>query len=453
MASNNVIPFSAANLAGHTAQAATQSQTPSHPCPRPGCVDTFASAADLYQHQYRKSHWTCSKCEINFYDGTSLQKHDAKWHVPEEELVCPGCKSTFRLPSGLMKHVEFEQCPTIKPAMVNEARKRRVDFVKGLGSMNPANEDNLFRYMDDKTVNADIRPWCQPDRAHHNFVEWEDDYDFELVREPETPKNEPDLYLGGVNKAPDLLTGDNLAALDRALEERDTESKACPWSSNEDKVRPTPKQLLSDLEHEYHDVPVDMTKRIDHRVIDPDKQGYNPAVFYQPFFERYKCPHLRCGKKFVRPERLTSHLKSPEHKAGMRISCPYCSRLFATMTDAIGHAQSTSSKCQIRGSDLFREFIANVSGGLIDVFMTKPDGIAFHVPRYMVPPNILAEFVPGLRPKADEQPTTPTRHHSGGGSIDEQPVTPTRYHRSDRSISPMSAARVIPGGGSRADCW
>lgn len=198
-----------------------------------------------------------------------------------------------------MKHVESRECPTIKPEMVNEARKRRVDFVKGLGSMNPANEDNLFHYMDDKAVNADIRPWFQPDRVRRNFVEWEDDYDFPLVREPETPKNEPGLYLGGIDKAPDLLTGDNLAALDRALEERDTESHAGPWASKENQVfpniRPTPKQLFRDLELEHHDVPVDMTKRNDHRVMNPDKQGYNPAVFYEPVFERYKCPHLRCG--------------------------------------------------------------------------------------------------------------------------------------------------------------
>ncbi|KAK7934802.1 hypothetical protein PG985_000297 [Apiospora marii] len=441
MASNNVIPFSAANLAGHATQASTtQAQTSSHPCPRPGCGIVLPSAAELYQHQHRKSHWTCTKCEINFYDGTSLAKHDAKWHVPEEELVCPGCKSTFRHPCGLMKHVESRECPTIKPEMVNEARKRRVDFVKGLGSMNPANEDNLFNYMDDKAVNADIRPWFQPDRARRNFVEWESDYDFPLAREPETPKNEPDLYLGGINKAPDLLTGDNLAALDRALEERDAESHAGPWASKENQafpnVRPPPKQLFRDLELDHHEVPVDMTKRIDHRVMDPDKQGYNPAVFYEPVFERYKCPHLRCGKKFMRPAQLTSHLKSSAHKAGMRISCPYCSRLFTTMTNAIAHAESSSQKCQIRKSDLFREFIANVSGGLIDVFMTKPDGIAFHVPRYVVPQNILAEFVPGLRPKPDEQPVTPDRHI-----------------RSGRSVSPASEARVSSEGGFGDDGW
>lgn len=138
----------------------------------------------------------------------------------------------------------------------------------------------------------------------------------------------------------------------------------------------------------------------------------------------------------MRPAGLNFHLKSPAHKAGMRISCPYCSRRFVTMTDAIAHAETTSQKCQIRESDLFREFIANISGGLIDVFMTKPDGIAFHVPRYVVPTNTLAKLVPGLRSKADEQPVTPSKHHSSGGSI-----------------FPVSAARVSSEEGSRADYW
>ncbi|KAK8040811.1 hypothetical protein PG994_013818 [Apiospora phragmitis] len=412
MAANNVIPLSAAGLAGHTAQVPTQPQAATYPCPRPGCVDVFTSAADLHQHQYKKSHWRCTKCEINFYDGTTLLKHDAERHVPEVELVCPGCDSIFRRPRSLMKHIEAGQCVIIKPPMINEARKRRVDFVKGLGSMNPANDDNLFRQMDEKDVNADIRPWFQPDRV-----------------------GGPDMYLAGVNKAPDLLTGDNLAALGRAFEGSEIQTDAGPWASKENQVfpntRPTPKQVFRDLEHEHHDMPVDITKRIDHRVLDPDKHGYNPAVFYEPLFEKYKCPHLRCGKKFERPGGLTFHLKSPIHKARMRISCPYCSRLFATMTDAIGHAESVTQKCQIRGSDLFREFIANVSGGLIDVFMAKPDNIAFHVPHYVVPPNILAEFVPELRRKAHEGVDTPARQHN----------------KDDGGVSPKSEARQASEGG------
>ncbi|KAK8035636.1 hypothetical protein PG993_010631 [Apiospora rasikravindrae] len=441
MAANNVIPFSAAGIAGHTAQVPTQQQTASHPCPRPECHHIFTSATDLHQHQYRKSHWRCTKCEINFYDGTSLLKHDAERHVPEQELVCPGCSSVFRRPSGLMKHIETNQCAVIKPPMINEARKRRIDFVKGLGSLNPANEDNLFHEMGEEEVNADIRPWFQPDRVIRNFVEWEEDYDFPLEREPETPKNGPDLYLGGVNKAPDLLTGDNLAALNQAFEEKEVGHDAGPWSSDEDPVypdvRPTPKQLFRDLEQEHHDVPVDMTKRFDQRANDPDKQGYNPAVFYEPYFEKYKCPHLRCGKKFDRPAGLTIHLKSPIHQKGMRISCPYCSRLFARMTDAIAHAESASQKCQIRGSDLFREFVANVSGGLIDVFMTQPDGIAFNIPHYIVPPNILAEFVPALRHKANDGFATSTKPHS----------------EDDGGVSPRSSARPSSAGGYRDNHW
>ncbi|KAK7966347.1 uncharacterized protein PG986_000624, partial [Apiospora aurea] len=409
MAANNVIPFSAPGIAGHASQAPTQQQTASHPCPRPECDDIFASATELRQHQYKNSHWRCTKCEINFYDGTSLLKHDAERHVPEQELVCPGCNSGFRRPSGLMKHIETNQCRVIKPAMINEARKRRIDFVKGLGSMNPANEDYLFHEMSEQQVNADIRPWFQPDRVFRNFVEWEEDCDSPL--------------------APDLLTGDNLAALNQAFEEKDDGHDAGPWASNEDPVypdlRPTPKQLFRDLEQEHSDMPVDMTKRFDHRVNDPNKQGYNPAVFYEPVFEKYKCPHLRCGKKFERAAGLTTHLKSPAHQKDIRISCPYCSRLSASMADAILHAESASRKCRIRDSDLFREFIANVSGGLIDVFMARPDGIAFNVPHYVIPPNILAEFVPELRHKAIEGPATPAKQHS----------------EDDGGVSPRSSAR------------
>ncbi|KAK8112130.1 uncharacterized protein PG998_008587 [Apiospora kogelbergensis] len=358
MTSNNVLPFSAAAFAGHTAQMASQAIP--HTCPRPECGGVFTSAADLYQHQYRKSHWRCVKCDINYYDGHSLKLHNAERHVPEAELKCPGCKSIFKLPTNLMKHIEINQCPVIKPHMINEARKRRVDFANGLGSMNPANDNSLFR----ETIKEDMG----------------DDDDLLLTRQPETPKNEPDPYPQDINKVPDLLTGDNLAALDRAFDEND----AGPWASKEEiqalpVIQPT---------HKHFAIPVD-----------PTKEGYNAAAFWEPYFEKYKCPHIRCGKKFERASALTSHLKGPSHRPGIQISCPYCAKTFAGMADAIAHAEKTN-KCRIRDSDLFREFVANVSGGLIDVFMTQPEGIAIHVPTYVVPPNILAELLPGLRAKS-----------------------------------------------------
>lgn len=76
MTSNNVLPFSAAAFAGHTAQMASQAIP--HTCPRPECGGVFTSAADLYQHQYGKSHWRCVKCDINYYDGHSLKLHNAE---------------------------------------------------------------------------------------------------------------------------------------------------------------------------------------------------------------------------------------------------------------------------------------------------------------------------------------------------------------------------------------
>ncbi|KAK8032234.1 hypothetical protein PG990_001968 [Apiospora arundinis] len=427
--SNNVFPFTAAAFAGRTAQmqAQRQARMQSHPCPRPGCDKVFTSAADLYQHQYRKSHWTCAKCQINFHDGTTLQKHDAERHLPEAELECPGCNSVFQRPSSLMNHIESDRCAVLKPHMIHKARKRRADFAKGLGSLNPANDGDLFLEVDEKDVNADIRPWFQPDRVVRNFVEMnDDDEDLLLMHEPETPKavtpkDEPDLYLKGINQAPDLLTGDNLAALDRAFDEDHAEQDAGPWASKENQLFPN--KIFREIEDENQVIPVDMTKRTEQRVVDPNKPGYNPAVFYEPYFEKYKCPHLRCGKKFDRSGGLTSHLMGPNHRVGgMRISCPYCFKLFVTMTDAIAHIESANKKCQIRGSDLFREFMANVSGGLIDAFMTQPQGIAFNVPKYLVPQNILAELVPSLRPQAEDyrgvvgvSPKSEARQSSGGG--------------------------------------
>lgn len=191
------------------------------------------------------------------------------------DLKCPGCDEKFTRAGNLMRHIETGQCQILKPELLHLRRKQLQAFEEGLRRLNPANELGFLEPM----PNDGARPHTKPDR---NFIKVVHDLeDYCTLAGPVTAK-----YRHGTGKAPDLLTGANLEALDRVP--RSEDDTFSPWNGPGTKAPQQEAWVAENPEPEA--LPV-MHGR---RVVDPDHPDFNVAIFYNSVYERFACPHRRC---------------------------------------------------------------------------------------------------------------------------------------------------------------
>ena len=149
------------------------------------------------------------------------------------------------------------------------------------------------------------------------------------------------------------------------------------------------------------------------------------------------------SKKFKTAQGLTGHLKSPAHR-GEPITCPACRGKFNSKTAMVQHMESSITKCGIRESDRFRELLAQLTGGILDVKLVAAaaaagplgdrddddpsEALARDVPRMFVDEKALAELRIGAAPsstpggarvpgteKREDRPAQKRAGRDGGG--------------------------------------
>ena len=80
----------------------------------------------------------------------------------------------------------------------------------------------------------------------------------------------------------------------------------------------------------------------------------------------YVCPGSKCGQRLRSAREFEEHLLSGAHIAG-RVSCPVCLKKFKTTTALVAHAESGSTKCDLRKTEEFDLVIQQITAGLIRV--------------------------------------------------------------------------------------
>ena len=204
------------------------------------------------------------------------QKQD---HPEPMNLKCPGCHAKFERAGNLMYHIEMGHCRILKPKLLHLRRKERMAFQSALHRLNPANELAFL----DPMPNDGARPHTKPDSNFITVVNDVDDYS--AVAGPMTAK-----YRSGSSKVPDLLTGENLEALNYVPRgENDT---FCPWNEPETKVP----EIRAPQTKAWTRNPDPQTLPVSHgrRLVDPDHPDFNVALFYNAVYQQYSCPHLSC---------------------------------------------------------------------------------------------------------------------------------------------------------------
>lgn len=87
------------------------------------------------------------------------------------------------------------------------------------------------------------------------------------------------------------------------------------------------------------------------------------------------------SKSFPSGAGLRTHLLSARHSGLARVQCPRCCRWFDTVAALTAHAVAPGAKCEIRKTDNYRQFLDQLTAGIIDTTEKHGDGTAkFSVP-------------------------------------------------------------------------
>ncbi|KAI0122910.1 hypothetical protein BJ170DRAFT_599574 [Xylariales sp. AK1849] len=355
-----------------------------HRCPRPTCREVFRTELELEKHQRIETHYRCVPCEQDYATEDALADHREKVHRPDQNLTCPGCGAEFNRGGGLMQHIDHCLCPKITPRFLHAQRQIFVEFSQGLRRLNPANEDFVLVGNMEQPFKDGQRPFTQPDSKIPRYM---DSSVYPGLGD------DLDKYRSGYSKQPDLLTGEPLKKPVippvRQVENKWDSGKPLFPHAEAATTRPTRRELNIYTEP----APAARDFKSTERITDPDTTGYNPAVFYNSILDQFRCPHERCKSKFAKAGSLTAHLRSPAHNANVKFRCPTCLREFASMASALQHAETASRTCNIRETNQFRQFVGNVTGGILDGLNDEGERLADNTPRLIIP-QIFLENLP-----------------------------------------------------------
>lgn len=95
--------------------------------------------------------------------------------------------------------------------------------------------------------------------------------------------------------------------------------------------------------------------------------------YWNSIQECYICPGSRCGQRILSVQEFEQHLLSSAHVGG-KVQCPSCLKKFKTTTALVAHAESWSTKCDLKNSAEYDLALRSMTAGLIRLDGTWRDG-------------------------------------------------------------------------------
>ncbi|KID79409.1 uncharacterized protein G6M90_00g019960 [Metarhizium brunneum] len=315
------------------------------------CNRVFATWEAIFKHkEYMRgtgaeSHIHCKFCGQDFKTQAAEISHIIQNHPKRQKLDCPGCgQGPFPRLASLIWHIERGECIRIDEAVLDEMREKKLEFPRQLETLTKESvKNNYTSYVSPKQGGSPRHIWRDVRDQGFSFTEMGFP---ELSNEArhttgETPKSDKDEFHQSEAKAAwgggkDLFPGAPPAQM--------------PTRSQLDTATtPSPRMIFESMDAD-----------------DPDNPAFNASRYYSDIIEQYICPKVRCGKCFKRQGQLVSHLRSPAH-GNRTYRCPYCQKVFKTLTAITSHVESSSVKCQIREADNYEAYLDQLTAGIIDV--------------------------------------------------------------------------------------
>ncbi|KAI1453262.1 hypothetical protein F4805DRAFT_470201 [Annulohypoxylon moriforme] len=328
------------------------------------CQATFPSGGLLRSHQHQAGHLMCSSCEASFHTVEALLTHRKNDHRAAQDLTCPGCTRNFTSAGRWIHHVESGQCSSIFPSDISHGVTVVMDTIaKRLIRAELQSESNI----DFSSPSHITDVWG---------AEWANSQSLDAQKNPENFPTIPRESPHGDSKQSDLLAGTSAGNLKQQPGNVWAQKKDLfPEKTKEPVVTTTPQApFLESLEE-----PTPLSRPTGQRILDPNHEDFNVAVFWNPILEVYKCPHRSCKSKFQRSNGLVAHLNSSAH-SGVRFNCPGCKGMYTSAFAWVQHVESVSlSKCRLREShEIYGYALKEITNGAleVDTLTDLPDAAA-----------------------------------------------------------------------------
>ncbi|KAK2062891.1 C2H2 type zinc finger-containing protein [Colletotrichum caudatum] len=130
----------------------------------------------------------------------------------------------------------------------------------------------------------------------------------------------------------------------------------------------------------------------------PSHPRFNSRKYYNAFTRKFKCPQSSCRKSFDTSDALIIHMKAATSHYNAKLQCPGCLRYFRDASSLTAHSESETDRCSIRRSQNYRNYLDQLTGGMVDVNENHRDGTV----KYEVSTEAVIKFGTQQAKKATE---------------------------------------------------
>ncbi|KAG7106127.1 hypothetical protein HYQ44_014423 [Verticillium longisporum] len=274
--------------------------------------------------------------------------HVKRTHGREQDLKCPGCDARFARAGGLMGHLEYEECSAIPKSALDAYRTKKLAMPLALEKLSLTESDS------DKadSIAGNAHDWVRhpaENQAPANRLSFAPDAfpilpnQASQVPQPQDQRQQP----GGKDLTDAWGRQENLFPNATAVQRPTSEQLA-------EATRPNAKSEYLAAIH------------------DPNHQDFDAEKYFNDFNNLFECPMKGCPQSFDSAVAITNHLVTRGmHGTGDRLQCPACLRFFVGVTAMTQHAESQSTRCNIRTSAKYRPFLAQLTAGVMDAALER----------------------------------------------------------------------------------
>ncbi|GFF83711.1 hypothetical protein IFM61606_07236 [Aspergillus udagawae] len=339
-----------------------KSSAPEHEyCTR--CDKDFENEERHLMHKIKSNkHIVCPICGVDFRSEGGRDGHIRQYHRAEQTLTCYGCKALFKNASGLMRHIEDDECPEITKRRLLEERSKKIMIKQALGGgvgsplpiiPCPGDLDDVDGGVKVNTLEYDNR------EAMVNQPEPGDDGSARLSQ-----KHWPELKTAAKARATDNPTPADLMALSElAITDQGRDGD---WKGKGRLITIAESEREKDENERSFDVGGPDAGQILRFL----QHNWDPINFFDSYSGEYVCP---CNARFKTMKVFEEHMLMKSQGArGME--CPGCHRIFKTTAALVAHCESSTKRCHINANSWFSQIIDEVSAGVIQAAGYMPDG-------------------------------------------------------------------------------
>ncbi|KAM7212557.1 hypothetical protein V8F06_012054 [Rhypophila decipiens] len=318
-----------------------------------------------WQEEERKGngHFHCTLCVKVFRSYGGWDIHRRNFHAAKQNLTCPGCHDTFSRVGGLIDHIEKDACKGIKNVQLDARREEKLAFARELQRRHYGLDPDAD---DDKAASIIAESVCTSDKGPANFSKY--------LSKIETGVSH--LGLSAIRPGAE----DTMRPNPLLFRKQERDFPELP-SQKQQAVPTEPPEAIQQ--------PATFTQTV-WEDWDPNNPRFRAQNHYNKFTGSYKCPHPRCPKSFGSGNALVTHISAAHRKNAIRVECPTCLRKFDSITALTQHAESQANKCNVRETDEYRQFMDQLSGGIVDTAEKHADGTN----KYTVPEDAVRAFGP-----------------------------------------------------------